>query len=314
MGECMVEIGSANDSKLCKQSFAGDVFNTGIYIKRCLNNKANVKFLTVAGNDPLSDQMIAMMHQEQLDSSLVYRSAQKKLGLYLINIDDEGERSFTYWRENSAARQLVKHIKQNDKLEKMKNIDMLFFSGISIAILEPKDLAFFWQYIKNLKTNGCKIIFDPNYRAALWRSSEVTRQAFDKAYSLSDVVLPGVEDHVALYDCHNADEVADYLESFKIKEIIIKNGSEGVLVSIDGKRSYIDIEAVKNVIDTTSAGDSFNAGYLSARLSGCDASDSVKFAANVAGCVIQHKGAIISSDAFRQHLCQYPMQQGDNQF
>ena len=304
MGECMVEFGSADCTGLYQQGFAGDVFNTGVYIKRCLQKKASVKFLTVVGTDPLSGQLLSMMHQEQLESDLVHRSKQKKLGLYLINVDEEGERSFTYWRENSAARQLMQFIHNDLESEKHNNIDILFLSGISIAILPAQDLAILWQYINELKAKGTVIIFDPNYRPALWQSADLARQAFNTAFSLADIALPGVDDHAALYNARHAEDVADHLESFNLREIIIKNGPDNVLTSIAGERRYIDIKPVKNVVDTTSAGDAFNGGYISARILGHEVNDAVNFAANVASCVIQHKGAIIGHKQFEQFMAE----------
>ncbi len=307
MGECMVEFGSTNTENVYKQSFAGDVFNTGIYIKRCVQANADVSFLSVIGNDEISNKMIDMMHQEQLDTNMLYHSPTEKMGLYIINLDDEGERSFTYWRDNSAATKLIQFMEADCGVENLKGIDTFFFSGISIAILSADDLIILWRYIAQLKSNGTTIVFDPNYRPLLWHSIEITRSAFNIAFTLSDIVLPGVDDHIALYGAKTAEDVADYLETLCVKEIVIKNGSEGMLISVYGERTYIDVEPVEKVVDTTSAGDAFNGGYLSARLMNKSVISSAKFAANVASCVIQHKGAIVSKRVFTDHLNKLPL-------
>mgnify|MGYP003859404045 CR=1 FL=1 len=298
IGECMVELSPSTEAKMFSQGFAGDVFNSGIYLKRCLKIQANVSFLSVIGDDALSEQLVELMKEEQLDTSMLYRSTTEKLGLYLIHIDEEGERSFTYWRENSAAKQLMKHVIGNSNSKAFDDVNIVFISGISLAILPSIDLPAFWQFLAKLKQTGCKIVFDPNYRPALWLSSEHAKEAFDKAYSLSDIVLPGVDDHIELYDQKSAEEVASYLESLGVEEIIIKNGEHGVLSSVNGERRQIDITPVENVVDTTSAGDAFNGGYLSARYDGKSVTDSILFAAEVAACVIQYKGAIVAKENF----------------
>tara|TARA_R110000744_G_scaffold47804_1_gene104930 strand:- start:1201 stop:2142 length:942 start_codon:yes stop_codon:yes gene_type:complete len=307
MGECMVEFGKAEQANLYKKSFAGDVFNTGVYIKRCIENQANVSFLSVVGDDEISDQMITLMHDEDIDSRFLYRSTQDKMGLYLINVDNKGERSFTYWRETSAAKKLMHFIEKDGGIDKLNGIDTLFFSGISIAILPPEDLFTFWQYVAQLKSAGTHIVFDPNYRPALWPNEEAARSAFNIAFSLANVALPGVDDHIALYKARNAEDVADLLEEIGVDEVVIKNGSQGILVSENGQRSYLKVEPVKEVIDTTSAGDAFNGGYLSARLMKKSVTESALFAANVAKCVIQHKGAIVDKKAFAEYLINHPM-------
>jgi len=307
MGECMVEFGRVGKGDLYKKSFAGDVFNTCIYIKRTVKDQANVKFLTAVGNDENSNEMLAMMKQESLDSSLVYRSATAQMGLYLINVDNEGERSFTYWRETSAAKQVVRFLNDNVSNEQFGQTDLFFFSGISIAILSESDRQKVWRFIFKLKASGTKIVFDPNYRPTLWTSVNETRAAYATAFELADIALPGVDDHMVIYNAKNAEDVANFLEKFSIDEIIIKNGSQGMLVSVNGERSYIDVDPVKNVVDTTSAGDAFNGAYLSARLLGKSAEHSAKFAAKVSACVIQHKGAIVDEQIFEQQLIDYPM-------
>jgi len=306
MGECMVEFGLGAEDNLYKKNFAGDVYNTGIYIKRCVKEFANVQFLTAIGNDPLSFEMISMMEQESLDTSLVYQSPTDTMGLYLINVDNDGERNFTYWRDTSAAKQVIKYV-SDDGGKRLEQTDIFFFSGISIAILSENDRNKLWELIQKLKETGTKIVFDPNYRPTLWASVNETRAAYAKAFELADVALPGVDDHKVIYNAKNAEDVAGFLEQYSINEIIIKNGAQGMLLSIDGVRHYVEVEPIKNVVDTTSAGDAFNGSYLSARLLGNSPEQSAMFAAKVSGCVIQHKGAIVDKTVFSQQLIDFPM-------
>ncbi len=303
----MVEFSRAHEDNLYKKGFAGDVFNTGIYLKRCVKELANVSFLTAVGNDENSNEMLAMMEEESLDNSLVYRSSTAQMGLYLIDLDSEGERSFSYWRETSAAKQVVRFISSDLDNPAYSQVDNFFFSGISIAILSEGERQKLWRFILQLKASGTKIIFDPNYRPTLWTSLNETRTAYATAFELADIALPGVDDHMVLYNAKNAEDVADFLEQFSIKEIIIKNGSQGMLLSVDGVRCYIDVEPVKQVVDTTSAGDAFNGAYLSARLLGRSTEQSAKFAAKVSACIIQHKGAIVDENIFNQQLINHPM-------
>lgn len=303
----MVEFGRADEANLYKKSFAGDVFNTGIYIKRCVKDQANVKFLTAVGNDENSHEMLAMMEQESLDTSLVYQSSTAQMGLYLINVDSEGERSFNYWRETSAAKQVVKFIGDDIDNPALSQVDCFFFSGISIAILSEGDRQKLWHFILKLKATGTTIVFDPNYRPTLWTSMNETRAAYAAAFELADIALPGVDDHMVLYNAKSAEDVAEFLEKFSISEIIIKNGEQGMLLSINGKRHHVSVEPIKQVVDTTSAGDAFNGSYLSARLLGRSPEQAALFASKVSGCVIQHKGAIVDKAVFAQQLIDFPI-------
>ena len=85
---------------------------------------------------------------------------------------------------------------------------------------------------------------------------------------------------------------------FSIDELIIKNGADGVFYRSATEHFMLDIEAVGNVVDTTSAGDAFNSGFLSAKMNGSAAADAIKQACRLSACVIQHQGAIIERQAF----------------
>ncbi len=316
MGECMVEFGSADQAcqaqntshaPLYNQGFAGDVFNTGVYLKRCVGQGITVEFLSAIGVDHISDQFTELMQAEGISQDYLYRFDHLTMGLYMINLDSEGERSFTYWRDNSAAKQIIKCIHQDNQLKKFSELDALFFSGISIAILSPADLEIFWQFLAEIKQMGVQIIFDPNYRVALWKDEQTARLAFDQAFQLADVALPGVEDHMVLYGAASANDVANHLEGIGIKEIVIKNGPASILISENGERSIIDVMPAEKVIDTTSAGDAFNGGYLSAKAMGHSVKSAALFASDVAKCVIQHKGAIVEQSAFAEYIAQHPI-------
>jgi len=307
MGECMVEFGSSTQPKLYKQGFAGDVFNTAIYIKRCMGDNSAVHFLSAIGQDSLSDEMLQLMYEESLDTHLVYRSNTAQMGLYLINVDEEGERSFTYWRDTSAAKQTIKLLADDGGYARIASSNMFFLSGISIAILSQADRVLLWHYLAELKANGTLIVFDPNYRPALWSSVEETKQAYNLAFELADIALPGVDDHMVLYGAKTSSDVANFLNQYDIKEYVIKNGSQGMHTFFNGIESQVAVEPVKNVVDTTSAGDAFNGGYLSARMMGRTVVESAEFGAKLSACVIGHKGAIVDKDSLNEHLKRHPI-------
>ena len=83
---------------------------------------------------------------------------------------------------------------------------------------------------------------------------------------------------------------------------MIKNGADGIFYRDKTEDFIVDIESVEHVIDTTSAGDAFNSGYLNAQMNGYNAADAIKQASRLSACVIQHKGAIISRDAFNDFM------------
>jgi len=299
LGECMVELRAMNESAL-HQSFAGDVYNSAVYLKRCFP-ELNAAVVTAIGQDKLSAQMLDRFNSEQLDTRFVFAHDEKVPGMYYIETDEFGERSFSYWRNDSAARKIVDFLTTN-VVEQLSSGDMFFFSGISLAVLEQDARELFWQKVTQLKQAGVKIVFDPNYRARLWHSIDETKQQYDSAFAAADVVLPGVEDFEMLYEIDTIQGVIDFCKPYDIEEIVVKNGPKSVVTVINNEQLSHTITPVTYVVDTTSAGDAFNGVYLGARLSGREIADAVNLAAKAAGTVIQQPGAIAPKDVFQQAM------------
>jgi len=309
IGECMIELKaqSAISSttpqtypKAINQSFAGDVLNTAVYLKRTFSD-LEPYFISAVGTDKLSTEMIAFFDQEKINTEFVFRSKEKNAGLYAIETDEVGERSFTYWRENSAAKDVMSFIDEK-VVNSISAGDMVFFSGISLAVIKPADRAKFWLFIKQLKDLGAKLVFDPNYRARMWQNPQEAKEQFEQAFICADITLPGIDDFEQLYGITTAEAVFEFCQPYQFDELVIKNGEASICVYINELAYHFQIKAVANVIDTTSAGDSFNGVYLGARAKGFDLEQAINLASKAAGFVIQHHGAIVEQGAYQAFI------------
>lgn len=300
LGECMMELSQAGDNLLSK-SFAGDVYNTAVYLKRVLA-QADVSFLTAAGDDVLSQEFSDVLASEGVGTQYVYSDPARTLGSYMVHLDSDGERSFTYWRSDSAAKQVLKLI-SDDFVEQIADADYFFYSGISLAILAEEDREKLWPLLEKIRAKGVKVVFDPNYRPKLWVGTEDVVSYFDQAFAHCDLLLPGIEDFDWLYGLSTIDSIKQMLAKFEIPEVIIKNGPKKVTCLINqSELSEVEITPVEKVVDTTSAGDSFNGAFLAAKLQGRDLSEAIQQGALVAGEVIQHKGAIVQKALFSEFI------------
>lgn len=304
MGECMVEMFQLVEN-VYHQAFAGDVFNTAVYLKRSCETPVDVQFLTAVGTDLISDKLVQTVERENLDTRLMFRAKGASPGLYMINTDAYGERSFVYWRDTSAARQVMQCFSQRGSLADLSGCDMFYFSGITLAILSDNDRHALWTLIHELKARGSRIVFDPNYRPALWSTLEHCRAAFTQAYQLADIAMPGLDDHKVLYEHSTVQQIQAFLTELDVGEIIIKDGKNGVVGRFAGHDFRAPAHQVKKVVDTTAAGDSFNGGYLAARLADIPPQDAVKYAARLAGFVVEHTGAIVNKEHFQRFWSQH---------
>ncbi len=304
-GECMVELYQLVEN-VYHQNFAGDVFNTAVYLKR-VNPAVQVDFFSAIGTDLISDKLLAAVENEKLGSSLLLRSKTARPGLYMINTDAFGERSFVYWRDSSAAKQTLQLFRARNDVTPLTSADWFYFSGISLAILSQDDREDLFALVAELKAAGVNIGFDPNYRPVLWQSVQQCRDAFERAYALSDIALPGLDDHKVLFNAQHCDDVIKQLKALGTGEIVVKNGKDGAVVWAGGERFAMPAVTVKKVVDTTAAGDSFNGGYLAARLAGQSPKAAAQLAAALAGFVVEHTGAIVSMDNFRAFKAHYSL-------
>ncbi|EOD55268.1 2-dehydro-3-deoxygluconokinase [Aeromonas molluscorum] len=292
IGECMIEL-SENKANIVRH-FGGDTLNTAVYLTRA-NPDISVHYVSALGTDPMSSAMLAQWQQEGIDIELVQRLSHKLPGLYLIETDERGERTFHYWRSDAAARYWLQTPQAKRIGERLHEFDYLYLSGISLAILSQADRLTLLHLLADCRAGGARIAFDNNYRPRLWESQEAARQTYAAMLALTDLAFLTLDDEVALWGDSDESQCLTRTRALGVNEIVIKRGAAPCLIVQPEYRC--EVQAIpltsEQVIDTTAAGDSFSAGYLATRLAGHSMADSARYAHRLASTVIQHRGAII---------------------
>lgn len=295
LGECMVEI-SGELMGAMQQRFGGDTMNTAVYLKQVAKDRLQTSYVTAMGTDVLSDAIVREWQQYGVDCQFVMRDESRHAGLYLIQNDASGERSFQYWRDSAAARFIMQHKDIDAIFEALREFDALYLSGISLAILPETDRQLLLDKLAELRTQGVKLVFDSNYRPRLWQSVTQTRQVYEQIYALCDLALLTIDDEQQLWADPDTAACLARLQKYDIAEIVIKDGSNGCFYTHNNQTHHHPTEPVKQVLDTTAAGDSFNAGYLAGWLLQQDHATCASWGNKLAGQVIQGKGAIVPVD------------------
>ena len=299
IGECMIEMSEKGAE--VKRGFGGDTLNTSVYIARQVPaDQLSVEYVTALGNDNFSQQMLDAWQGENVGTGLIQRMADRLPGLYYIETDDTGERTFRYWRNEAAAKFWLETSESAAICETLATFDYLYLSGISLAILSPSSREKLFTLLRECRANGGKVIFDNNYRPRLWASREETQQVYQQMLTCTDIAFLTLDDEDLLWGAKPVEEVIHRTQAAGVREVVIKRGAESCLVAIQGE-PMLEVPAVKlpkeKVIDTTAAGDSFSAGYLAVRLTGGSAEEAAKRGHLTASTVIQYRGAIIPKEA-----------------
>jgi 2-dehydro-3-deoxygluconokinase len=292
IGECMVELRSAGGDRFLR-SYAGDVYNTCVYLKRSLP-QAEIQFLTATGDDAMSHAMRRAWGAERIDVSLAFVVKGGTPGLYLIETDAAGERSFHYWRKDSAARRWLQLLLEHGE-ETLLGADLIYISGIALAILSAQDRAAVLALLQRLRGRVGRIAFDPNVRASLWESQNTAVATLSAALAACDIALPSTDDLHWLFQLSSPEAQVDRLRELGVRETALTLGAQGCLVDHGGSRSALKSPAVARVIDTSGAGDAFNGAYLAGRLQGQTPAHAAAAALRIASRVVAHTGAIIAA-------------------
>jgi len=291
IGECMIEISVLPDGTALR-SFGGDTLNTAVYLARL---GSHVEYVTALGQDPFSDQMLDAWRAEGVGIELISCLADRVPGLYMISTDAHGERSFHYWRDQAPAREMLDGQQGAELADRLAGFNGLYFSGITLSILSAEGRARLKQAASAVRDNGGQVMFDGNYRPRGWaNANEACNVVADFLPSIS-MVLPTLDDEQDLRQNPDLDAqaVADLYLQAGVDEVVVKQGPTGALFATRETRGLVPVPVQVSPVDTTAAGDSFNAGYIHARLNKLDPVAAANQGHRLAGAVIAARGAII---------------------
>ena len=300
-GECMLELNGTAFGAM-QQSYGGDTFNTAVYLSRCGGGDIKPWYATALGDDPLSLELERRWEQDGLALDLVRHIPGRMPGLYQIQVDAQGERRFSFWRDNSAVKAYFE-VTETPLEARIAEWDAFYFSGISLAILPADGRIRLLAFAQALRKRGATVVFDNNYRPSLWPDIAVARDSFSRAFAVADTALITADDHQALFGFASLELAVAAAQALEVPEVVVKRGAAPTLVrSGNGPWHSVPTQDMANVVDTTAAGDSFAAGYLSRRLHGTPPEGAAQFGNRLAARVIGHRGAIIPLDAMKDLL------------
>jgi len=255
IGEAMVEFNQTRPGeKTYLQGFGGDSSNMIIAAAR---SGARAGYVTRVGDDEFGRMLRELWQREGVDTSGVIVDREASTGVYFVTHGPQGH-AFSYLRAGSAASRM-----RPQDLPDLKGASFVHASGISLAISPSACdtvLAAFGQ------AKG-KISFDSNLRLKLWPLARA-RDMIGKAAGMADYFFPSIEDARQLSGAEAPEANLEWAHRLGAKNVFLKLGPDGVIVSDGSKRERLQGFKVK-AVDATGAGDCF-CGAALARLAAGD--------------------------------------------
>jgi 2-dehydro-3-deoxygluconokinase len=251
---------------------------------------SRVDYVTALGDDMYSHEMRGFLAAAGIGTRHIQEIKGRRPGLYLIHQED-GDRQFTYWRGQSAAKLLADDPAALDSA--LEGAGYVYFSGITLAILNARSRGQLMKAIVKARNAGARVVFDTNLRPALWTSTDIMASTLTAAATISDSVLPTHSDEAPQFGDASSEATALRYLDIGAEEVAVKNGAEPAFVATRAERHAVPAPTSGEVVDTTGAGDSFNGAYLSARIDGATPMEAAREGHRVAGVVIGHKGALV---------------------
>lgn len=264
---------------------------------------AHTAFLGKAGKDMHGEYLQRVLQRDRVETEGLILDANYFTTLAFVDVDENGERTFSFARKPGADTQMQKEELDVDILD----CTNIFHVGSLSLTDEPSRSTTFYA-VKRAKSKGSIISYDPNYRASLWENEELAKNHMRSMVPFVDVMKISEEEMALLTDCNNAEEAASALLSKGVKVVAITLGSKGAYVYCkDGGKT---VPAFDNkAVDTNGAGDSFWSGFLY-RLSQSertldalgltDLCEYAHFGNAVASLCVERKGAIPAMPTLEQ--------------
>jgi len=272
-----------------QKCFGGAPMNTLVGVARLGSTSGAI---TVVGNDPFGQFLVQELKRNGVDTSCVRAKKGTLTTLAFVANDPEtGERTFIFYRKPWVSGTSDSSLSIGDvDFEYIKKAKILHVSGFALS-QNPSRKAVL-AAVKHAKKEGVRVSFDPTLRLDVWSSERTIRRFYSQMLKLSDIATFSREEAAFIFRTDNPEKAAKKSLKYGVSTVGIKLGADGALVMTkEGKKIHVPAFKVK-AVDTTGAGDGWNAGLLVGQLKEWNLETCVTIANAVGALVVTKRGAI----------------------
>jgi sugar/nucleoside kinase (ribokinase family) len=208
---------------------------------------AEVKFVGSVGDDLIGSFLINYAADFGMDTTYINQNKERNTTLAFVELNEVGERSFCFYRKNTAD-----YFMPDVSDELIKSADIVCIGSLMLA--DPTCVEYALDIINRAHAFGKTVAFDVNYRTDIYKDTESAVRTYKRILAAADIVKFS-EDEVGTF-------TEEYVHSLTDKLVLVTLGKDGSEWRYKGKSNRVPTITVKPV-DTTGAGDAFFAGALS---------------------------------------------------
>ena len=281
LGDAVVDLLPDGEGRLL-QCPGGAPANVAVGIARLGGQSA---FIGRVGDDPFGRFMAKTLADEKVDVKSMRLDQAHRTSTVVVDLDDQGERSFTFMVHPSADLFL-----ESADLPTFSAGEWLHVCSIALSA-EPSRSATF-EAMAAIREAGGYVSFDPNIRPDLWPDENALRRCLEQALQSADVVKLSVEELAFLTGNVEVNVGLDALMArCPARLVLVTQGKEGVIAWHDGAVRHYPATPVE-CVDTTGAGDAFVAGLLFGLAAGQDLTPVIALAQRCGALATTAKGAM----------------------
>ncbi|MCK6832134.1 aminoimidazole riboside kinase [Enterobacter bugandensis] len=281
LGDAVVDLMPDGEGKLL-QCPGGAPANVAVGIARLGGKSA---FIGRVGDDPFGRFMAKTLADERVDVKHMRLDPAHRTSTVVVDLDDHGERSFTFMVRPSADLFL-----EPADLPTFSAGEWLHVCSIALSA-EPSRSATI-QAMADIREAGGYVSFDPNIRPDLWPDENALRRCLEQALQSADVVKLSVEELAFLTgDADVREGLNTLMERCPARLVLVTQGKEGVIAWHQGAVKHYPATPVQ-CVDTTGAGDAFVAGLLFGLAAGQELVPAIALAQRCGALATTAKGAM----------------------
>lgn len=281
LGDAVVDLLPDGEGKLL-QCPGGAPANVAVGIARLGGKSA---FIGRVGDDPFGRFMAKTLADERVDVKHMRLDPAHRTSTVVVDLDDHGERSFTFMVRPSADLFL-----EPADLPTFSAGEWLHVCSIALSA-EPSCTATF-QAMDAIRKAGGYVSFDPNIRPDLWPDENALRRCLEQALQSADVVKLSVEELAFLTgDADVREGLNTLMQRCPARLVLVTQGKEGVIAWHQGAVKHYPATPVQ-CVDTTGAGDAFVAGLLYGLAAGQELVPAIALAQRCGALATTAKGAM----------------------